>query len=272
MLAGPAIGSSARWPVLGPGVTYPGPTAIRRRARGLRDLISSDVAAVVPSALRSPARAEREVLHLVDRRAPRPDVPRHYRFLDTDKAGRPVTWLAAEPIDVIVNQTLAPANFAELVLQILSELAYFTHIHFRITGVGNLGVADFERSVADKNLTAPRVLVTFVATDDELESAVPAVATCKTWTTQDSTSSTRRNAGLIRCSAEARLPTGCVPNGWGAVLRHEAGHLVGLAHVEDPQQVMSIIGRQVADWGLGDRTALRLIGNAARGLDSPDAA
>jgi predicted Zn-dependent protease len=51
------------------------------------------------------------------------------------------------------------------------------------------------------------------------------------------------------------------------VVLHELGHLVGLAHVDDVNQIMFPRGGQVADYQQGDRVGLGALGE---GLCQPD--
>jgi hypothetical protein len=51
----------------------------------------------------------------------------------------------------------------------------------------------------------------------------------------------------------------------GSVVLHELGHAVGMAHVQDPTEVMNpVVGPWTpAAWGVGDREGLRQLGTAS---------
>lgn len=59
---------------------------------------------------------------------------------------------------------------------------------------------------------------------------------------------------------------------WGAALMHEWGHVVGLDHVEDPDQLMHGVALPgMAAWGTGDLRGLRELGSDATCLPAPTA-
>jgi predicted Zn-dependent protease len=63
---------------------------------------------------------------------------------------------------------------------------------------------------------------------------------------------------------ELRCRTGSTAHGRSGtattVVLHELGHLVGLAHVDDVNQIMFSRGGQVADYQQGDRVGLGALG------------
>ncbi|WP_144018822.1 hypothetical protein [Demequina sp. NBRC 110056] len=46
-----------------------------------------------------------------------------------------------------------------------------------------------------------------------------------------------------------------------AVIKHELAHVVGLAHVDDPTELMNAENRMLTDWGPGDLAGLAIVGN-----------
>jgi hypothetical protein len=76
--------------------------------------------------------------------------------------------------------------------------------------------------------------------------------------------------GALVLNANAGLRSGFGGETWGQVMLHEFGHVVGLAHVSDPRQVMTpVLELRPAAWGSGDRAGLRALGIGSPCLDVP---
>ena len=73
--------------------------------------------------------------------------------------------------------------------------------------------------------------------------------------------------GFVVVDSTQHPPPGFGSNSYsarGKLLMHELGHVVGLAHVSDPAQVMyPVITTSAASWGNGDRTGLRILGSSS---------
>lgn len=70
-------------------------------------------------------------------------------------------------------------------------------------------------------------------------------------------------AGVIILDSEDFSKLLASPTGNGlaqAVVMHEWGHVVGLAHVEDPQELMHASNSTVTSWGPGDKAGLAIAG------------
>jgi hypothetical protein len=66
---------------------------------------------------------------------------------------------------------------------------------------------------------------------------------------------------VFNATATANLPAGFGGSSQGAVMLHELGHLVGLAHVADPDQMMfGSLNGHLAVYGAGDLAGLALAG------------
>jgi matrixin len=78
-------------------------------------------------------------------------------------------------------------------------------------------------------------------------------------------------SGWVMLNADADLAPG-FGNGatWGEVLMHELAHVLGLAHVDDPGQIMyPEVTLGPARWGSGDREGLRWVGSWGRCREVP---
>lgn len=182
--------------------------------------------------------------------------------LDVDHDGRPVTWAPDRPIEVLVNTTHGRIGFVADCRRVIEEIQELSGLPFVFAETTTMAPAEFDvRPAAEE---PPSVLVTWVKSAAELRS-VTAAATAHTWTTTNAAGRTVRTRGVIRLAASVGLKAGFCPGGDGPVLRHEWGHIVGLAHVSDPNQVMcpGAYGR-VVDWGVGDRYGLQRLGDTAR--------
>lgn len=192
------------------------------------------------------------------------DVPAgggQFRFeLTQPGSDTPVSYDPCREIQYVVNPAGAPPDHEALVQQAVAQVSRATG--FRFTYAGVTDERDFDDRGASGFRTAP-VLIGW-ATPEEVPGLAGDVA------------------GLGGSSAVERLPghltfvTGKVvldrdyfaeaagqPQGFElerAVLMHELGHVVGLDHVEDPNELMYAEGVGRASFGRGDLEGLALLG------------
>lgn len=192
------------------------------------------------------------------------DVPARggqFRFeLTQPGSDEPVSYDPCREIRYVVNPTGAPPDHEAMVQQAVAQVSRATG--FRFTHAGVTDERDFEGRGAGGFRTAP-VLIGW-ATPEE----VPALA--------------GDVAGLGGSSAVERIPgrltfvTGKVvldrdyfaeaagrPQGFElerAIVMHELAHVVGLDHVEDPNELMFAGGVGRASFGRGDLEGLALLG------------
>ena len=174
-----------------------------------------------------------------------PTVPSdEYAFLDTyGDDDEPIGWSPCRPIHVAVNLDGAPAGFLDVLLDGLGELSRATGLVFVYDGPTT------ERPDLSRTSYLPErygdrwapVLVAW-ADEDELadfEGDVVGLALSET-------RSDRTTGAVVRISGEVYLdtelreypddPTG--QEAWVSVLHHELGHLIGLDHVDESDQLM----------------------------------
>jgi hypothetical protein len=72
----------------------------------------------------------------------------------------------------------------------------------------------------------------------------------------------RWESGSVGLNASASFTLDYGSDGWGQVLLHELGHVMGLGHVNDPNQVMYPTTANALEYGAGDLAGLYAVGPA----------
>jgi hypothetical protein len=188
-----------------------------------------------------------------------------YRFQlhQTDRV-TPVTWSPCRPIHYVVRPLYAPPHGAEMIDDAFTQLSLATGLKFIDEGTTEEGPVE-DRPSYQKDLYGDRwapVLVTWATPAEVPDFGVefageaggaPAYAEDRSLTYVSGTVAldARTFAGLVQ-SARGRVLA-------KSVILHEIGHLAGLAHVNDPRQVMSPRGK-AATYQPGDLAGLSLLG------------
>ena len=186
-----------------------------------------------------------------------------YQIARTNADGSPVRWNPCAPIRYVVSLTHAP-SFA------LTEIAKAVHAVETTSGLDFVYVGTTaERPPRDQSSTrygpGPLPVLISFATAAEVPFGSP---TASGWgqavlATDPSTGHQRYVSGQVVLR----------PGGWTAgttsanplelMLRHELGHVVGLAHVDLATEIMGTAGNGSARrWGPGDLAGLDRIGRA----------
>jgi hypothetical protein len=205
-----------------------------------------------------------------------------FRFLERTASGGPVRWNPCEPIHYAANLTDAPAGALEDLQAAVRRVSDATGISFAYEGetgstVGFQVHAGYFVTDREGGAWLP-VLVDWLPHEEFLtwdpRQGVVAFA-------HPETGSSRFEgqyvSGIVVVDGEAGLPPGFEFRfSEGLVLQHELGHLVGLAHVSDPGEIMyaseRLEGNPIRDWGPGDRQGLRELGADAGCLPPADSA
>jgi hypothetical protein len=238
----------------------------------LRGPAPREVAAGSPSATPS-----------VVRDTPTPSVPTSapppvhgaFRFLER-VGGAPVRWNPCDPIAYAVNDAGATSSIQPDLRQALARVTRATGIAFEPVGTTAETFLHAYRRMRYRGVGRAELILIWVDHDDyqgilrRLQDPRPSIAFAKTMAglTADQD---QYFGGIIVMDAEATGLRGFSQRyAHGAVLLHELGHIIGLDHVKDPDQLM-YSGRfpnvALHDFGDGDLEGLRRLGRDAGCLD-----
>ncbi len=197
-----------------------------------------------------------------------------HAFIGRAADGEPYRWDPCSPIRYQVDLGRMPESTLEDVREAIRRTSNATGLRFEYTGLVNespihiVNAADFVDPVPMEGLTWAPVTIAFVS--DEVVrklGAGRALGVAFPVTTRMDTA--QYVSGLILINVDSGMVPGFSPGGLGPTILHELGHIVGLAHVRNPFQLMSPAPIRV-DWGDGDSAGLRELGRGPC-LDVPTA-
>lgn len=193
-----------------------------------------------------------------------------YAFSKTQRSGgavSPVTWSPCRPIHYVVDVAGAPAAFPADVGQVVAEVSAATGLAFVNDGM----TSEIPRDDRDPfqlerygDRWAP-VLIGFIdsrtipalAGDVAGVGGPASVVDPRTRTSNDVSGIVYLDSNLLAAPPSGRMPT-YVP-----VLRHEFGHLMGLAHTDDSTQLMFPTNRGLDSFQTGDFAGLAELGQGS---------
>jgi hypothetical protein len=195
-----------------------------------------------------------------------------FTFLNTAIDGSPDRWNPCEPIHYRVNLADAPPQAMDDLREAMERVTDATGIGFVDDGRTDEDVLDMQGHVFQAGLPGQRwlpVLVTWLPQDDFQQLAQrPGALAFAYPQTGDGTLADQYVSGFVVVDAGAGLQPGFDARyAEGLVLMHELGHLVGLGHVGDPNEVMfqarDVAPSPIHDWGPGDLAGLERLGRDA---------
>lgn len=199
-----------------------------------------------------------------------------YAFLATAPDGSPYRWNPCAPILYVVNTANAPAGALADVQEAARRLSLAAGMEFRFAGTTaespeQRRAAGYVVQGGQGPAWAPVLIAWASGAEFQALGYDPAASGAGgPFPGEPDVAQTGRYvSGLIVLNAGI-VPTPpdgfATPTSWGIVVMHELGHVVGLDHVEDPNEIMSAgltQPRTVTDWGPGDRAGLALVGRQA---------
>ena len=185
-----------------------------------------------------------------------------------DSKSKPVAYDPCRPIHVVINDRTQPPGGDEALRGALERISAATGLQFVTDGASTENPTD-ARAAMQSSRYGDRWAPVLVAWTDPAESSdlvgsvTGEAGSLSVTTLKGSVYVT----GMVRLDGPQLAEIIAGPNGVAdvqAVIEHELGHLVGLDHVDDPQELMypSTDG-QVTDYGPGDRLGLRQLGQGA---------
>ena len=206
----------------------------------------------------------------------RPKVDGAFRFLER-VGGAPVRWNPCETITYAVNDAGATSPVQPDLKEALRRVTRATGIRFRSVGATReTFLRAYQRMRYEGVIRKAELILIWVDHDAylgilrQLQDPRPSIAFAKTmaglFTDQD-----QYFGGIVVIDADATATHGFgYRYAHGSVLLHELGHIMGLDHVRDPDQLM-YSGRHpnfsVRTYGAGDLEGLRRLGMDAGCLE-----
>ena len=181
-----------------------------------------------------------------------------YRFTRTQPGtDEPVGYDPCRAIEVVVNPQGAPANYDDLLDTALAHTSGATGLRFERVGLTE------SRDLNQQSLDGTRspVLVAWATADEVPELAGDVAGLGGSLAADRGTGRLRYVTGKVILDGDTFKKFGAAQAPLAqAIVDHEFGHLVGLTHVDDPQELMYKDNVGVTAYGPGDREGLARLG------------
>jgi len=200
-----------------------------------------------------------------------------YAFWAVDHRGGPLRWDACTPIRFVLNPRNAPEEAEQDLRTALEILARATGLQLVLAGLTD-EEPDARRALVTQERSGVVWQPVLVAWVRPGEIAVGLTALDRGIALPVAVRDGDREAyvtGQVILNADRddlRPGFGDRKDAIGATLLHELAHLLGLDHVDDPQQLLSVDpGQGPVELGSGDRAGLELLGRSAGCNPAPPA-
>lgn len=190
-----------------------------------------------------------------------------YRFLQTQPhSADPVAWDPCRPIHYRINTSSGPESAVALVREAVARTSTATGLRFQYDGLTDERPAWDTPTAPHLIGGEPPVLVAWASEDEvhQLAGNVAGIGGAVAFPQRDGR--LRYVSGGVSLDADSYADLSQRPGGrleQRAILLHELGHLVGLAHVQDGRELMNADNVGVLTYAAGDREGLARLGRGA---------
>jgi len=192
-----------------------------------------------------------------------------YAFWGTDRHGAPLRWDACAPVPFILNLEQAPPGAERDLRRALAELRAASGLDLVLAGLTDERPR-IDRPLVEQDDLGWRWRPVLVAWAEPGEGGIPLGASDRGIALPIAVRDGDREAFItgmvVLNAARSDLEPGFADrsSSIGATILHEVAHILGLAHVVDPTQILAVDpGRGPVVLGAGDRAGLRLVGAEA---------
>lgn len=187
-----------------------------------------------------------------------------YAFLQHQRGrpDEPVAWDPCRPVRYVVNPAGGPPEAERLVDEAVSEASRATGLVFEYDGATDRRPDWHEPTLPTSEADRP-VLISWASADEVPELAGDVAGIGGAVATPGPHGGLRYTTGGVTLDVESFQRLAAMPGGWAqqrAIVMHELGHLLGLAHVEDPEELMFDDNLGRVDFGTGDLNGLARLG------------